>query len=71
MNIDPDNKSGYFHEKMDEILFGTNFGMVTDLEFGPDGAMYIVSIMDGTIYRITLQWFLKQVKSYKKVEDNE
>ena len=40
---------------MDEILFGTNFGIATDLKFGPDGAMYVVSIMDGTIYRITLQ----------------
>ena len=55
VNIDPENKSGYLHEKMDEILFGTNFGIATDLKFGPDGAMYVVSIMDGTIYRITLQ----------------
>jgi len=55
VNIDPENRSGYLHEKMDEILFGINFGVVTDLEFGPDGAMYVVSIMDGTIYRITLQ----------------
>ena len=53
--IDPENKSGYLHEKMDEILFGTNFGIATDLKFGPDGAIYVVSIMDGTIYRITLQ----------------
>ena len=55
VNIDPENNSGYLHEKMDEILFGINFGVATDLEFGPDGAMYVVSIMDGTIYRITLQ----------------
>ena len=55
VNVDPENKSGYLHEHMDEILFATNFGVVTDLEFGPDGAMYIVSIIDGTIYRIFLQ----------------
>ena len=55
VNIDPENRSGYLHEKMDEILFGTNFGVATDLEFGPDGAIYVVSIIDGTIYRITLQ----------------
>ena len=37
---------------VDEIIFGTGFGGITDIEFGPDGLMYIVSIMDGKIYRI-------------------
>ena len=55
VNIDPENKSGYLHESMDEILFATNFGLVTDIEFGPDGALYIVSLMDGDIYRISLK----------------
>ena len=54
VNID-ENNTGSLHENMDEILFARNFGIATDLEFGPDGAMYVVSIMDGTIYRITLQ----------------
>ena len=34
-------------------MFGTNFGLVTDLKFGPDGALYVVSLLDGTIYRIS------------------
>lgn len=53
VNIDPENKSGYFHEPMDEILLGTNFGIISDLKFGPDGSMYVVSLMSGTIYKIT------------------
>ncbi len=54
LNINSQNQSGSIHESMDEILFGTNFGLISDLEFGPDGALYIVSLLDGTIYRITL-----------------
>jgi len=54
VNIDPKNTYGNFHESMSEIMFGTNFGLITDLKFGPDGALYVVSLMEGTIYRITL-----------------
>lgn len=39
-------------EASDEILFGTNFGCVTDLEQGPDGFLYIVSLSSGVVYRI-------------------
>jgi len=55
VDIDPENKSGYLHESMDEILFATNFGLVTDLEFGPDGSLYIVSLINGDIHRILLK----------------
>ena len=37
---------------MDEIIFGTGFGCITDVKQGPDGLLYIVSLSDGTIYRI-------------------
>ena len=40
-------------ESMDEILFGTGFGCLTDMEVGSDGLLYIVSLSDGVIYRIT------------------
>ena len=53
VNIDPENTFGNFHESMDEILFGKNFGVITDMKFGPDGKLYVVSIRDGTIYRIS------------------
>jgi uncharacterized protein YjbI with pentapeptide repeats/glucose/arabinose dehydrogenase len=39
-------------DSIDEIVFGTGFGGITDIEFGPDGMMYVVSIMDGKIYRL-------------------
>src|SRR5574338_30899 len=39
-------------ESMDEILFGKNFGCITDVEQGPDGFLYIVSLSNGAIYRI-------------------
>lgn len=40
-------------ESLDEIVFGTGFGCITDVEIGPDGSLYVVSINDNTIYRIT------------------
>jgi len=40
-------------DSMREIILGTGFGCITDLKFGPDGFLYIVSISDGVIYRIT------------------
>jgi glucose/arabinose dehydrogenase len=39
-------------ESQDEIIFGTGFGCVTDVEVGPDGLLYIVSLSEGTIFRI-------------------
>jgi len=39
-------------ESMGEIVFGTGFGCATDIEAGPDGLLYIVSLSDGAIYRI-------------------
>ena len=34
------------------ILFGRGFGGITDIEVGPDGYLYIVSIGEGKIFRI-------------------
>ena len=39
-------------ESLDDIIFGTGFGCLTDIEVGPDGLLYIVSLSEGTIYRI-------------------
>ena len=39
-------------ESLDEIEFGSGFGCITDIEFGPDGNLYIVSLSDGIVYRI-------------------
>ena len=39
-------------DSMDEIILGTGFGCLTDIKEGPDGLVYIVSLSDGTIYRL-------------------
>ena len=52
LNIDSNAKNNLV-ESMDEILFGTNFGVISDLKFGPDGSLYVVSLLDGTIYKIS------------------
>jgi glucose/arabinose dehydrogenase len=36
----------------DQVRFGQNFGAVTDLQIGPDGAVYVVGIGRGTVYRL-------------------
>jgi aldose sugar dehydrogenase len=39
-------------EELEDIIFGKFFGRITDIEVGPDGYIYIVSIDRGEIYRI-------------------
>jgi glucose/arabinose dehydrogenase len=38
----------------DSLIFAKNFGRITDMEIGPDGYLYVLTIkgMEGTIYRI-------------------
>ncbi len=36
----------------DLLRIGFGFGSITDIKVGPDGLLYIVSIVDGAIYRI-------------------
>jgi glucose/arabinose dehydrogenase len=47
-----DNQLNRCFDEMAEIAFGQSFGAVTDLENGPDGLLYIVSISAGQIFRI-------------------
>ena len=46
------------NEPMDEIVFAKNLGLITDMKFGPDGALYVISLMEGKIYKISTQEFL-------------
>ena len=39
-------------ESMDDLIFGTGFGCLTDIEVGPDGLLYVLSLSEGTIYKI-------------------
>ncbi len=52
LNIVDDPKNNLV-EPMDEILFGKNFGLISDMKFGPDGALYVISLMEGKIYKIS------------------
>jgi glucose/arabinose dehydrogenase len=36
----------------EQFLFGTGFGVVTDIETGPNGSLYVVSIDHGAVYEI-------------------
>jgi len=35
-----------------QLAFGSDFGVITDLQVGPDGALYVTSLTQGTVYRI-------------------
>jgi len=47
-----DNLGNRCADEMTEILFGGSFGAVTDLEIGPDGWLYVVSLTLGQVLRI-------------------
>ena len=51
-------------DSMDEIIFGTGFGCMTDIKMGPDGLVYIVSYSDGAIYRLVPKQYLNSEQSY-------
>jgi aldose sugar dehydrogenase len=36
-----------------DIVFGQGFGGITDLTVGPDGYLYLVSIGQGKVFRIS------------------
>ncbi len=40
------------NDSMDEIIIGTGFKCITDMETGPDGFLYLLSHGERTIYRI-------------------
>jgi aldose sugar dehydrogenase len=35
------------------LVFGRNFGIVTDIETGPNGNLFVVSLDKGTVYEIS------------------
>jgi len=39
-------------DNIDETIFGLGFGGITDIEIGPDGNLYVLSLTDGMIYKI-------------------
>jgi len=52
LNILDDPKNPSATESADEITFAKNLGVISDMKFGPDGSLYVISIIEGKIYRI-------------------
>ena len=50
LNMLPDSSG---NELMDEIIFAKNLGLISDMKFGPDGGLYVISLMEGKIYKIS------------------
>ena len=50
-----DNRSDIRGELDDDHILGEGFGVVTDIESAPDGSLWVASISNGAIYRITAE----------------
>jgi plastocyanin len=50
--VDDNTAKGDLGESADNVV-GTGFGTVTDIEQGPDGALYVLSLTGGALFRIT------------------
>jgi glucose/arabinose dehydrogenase len=46
------DKVADFRNETEPVTFGDSFNAITDIKVGPDGYLYLVSLADGTIYRI-------------------
>ena len=47
-----DNLHKWELTESESLLFGRNFGTATDIQTGPDGDLYVVSLTNGTVYEI-------------------
>jgi aldose sugar dehydrogenase len=47
-----DNTAKHEITESESLLAGRNFGVVTDIETGPNGNLYVVSLSEGTVYEI-------------------
>lgn len=47
-----DNATFHDMAEGETLVFGTGFGIVTDIQTGPDGHLYVVSLADGAVYEI-------------------
>jgi hypothetical protein len=47
-----DNFAKYDITESESLLFGTDFGIGTDIHTGPNGNLYVVSLSHGTVYEI-------------------
>ena len=50
-----DNLTKYDPTESETLIVGNGFGVTPDIRQGPDGALYVVSLSDGAVYRIALK----------------
>ena len=50
-----DNLAKYDITESESLLFGTGFGVGTDIQTGPNGNLYVVSLTAGSVYEIYRQ----------------
>ena len=49
-----DNLARFDDTESESLLFGTGFGVVTDIQTGPNGNLFVLSLSNGSIYEISL-----------------
>ena len=47
-----DNVAGHELTEGEMTLFGTSFGIVTDVQTAPSGNLFVVSLFNGKVYEI-------------------
>jgi hypothetical protein len=47
-----DNLDKFDITESESLLIGKNFGVTTDIQTGPDGNLYVVSLSGGAVYQI-------------------
>ena len=52
LNNPLDDKVADTDDELEDITFARGLGIITDLEIGPDGYLYVVSLSHGAIYKI-------------------
>jgi glucose/arabinose dehydrogenase len=50
-----DNAAKFVPVESQQLVIGQGFGIVTDIQRAPDGGLYVVSITDGAVYKVTAQ----------------
>jgi len=48
-----DNPGKFDATESESLRFGTGFGVGTDIQTGPNGNLFVVSLSNGSIYAIT------------------
>jgi glucose/arabinose dehydrogenase len=48
-----DNDYKFDEGESDSLVVGENFGIVSDIQTGPDGNLYVTSLSNGAVYKIT------------------